>query len=42
VVMMKNIIKRQITEETIEKNGKLSLSELNFLMMMMMMMMMMI
>jgi len=33
---MKNVIKRQIAEEMKEKNGKLSLSELNFTMMMMM------
>jgi len=35
-VTMTNVIKRQIAEETKDKNGKLSLSELNFMMMMMM------
>jgi len=34
VVTMKNVIKRRIAEETKKKNGKLSLSELNFMMMM--------
>jgi len=37
VVTMKNVIKRQIAEETKDKNGKLSLNELNFMMIMMIM-----
>jgi len=32
--MMKNVIKSQIAEETKEKNGKLSLTKLIFMMMM--------